>query len=310
MTEITAGREKGSRRPRGYADWRPQEKTRQLLEQVSTVFGQYEDFLPLTVRQVFYRLVGSFGYEKTEQAYARLAEALVRARRARLVPFGHLRDDGVVVAQTRWYQDERDFMESFAEEAKSYQRDLQQGQKYQIELWSESAGMLPQLASVANAFSVPVYSASGFGSLSAVRQIVERAQEWDRLVVLHVGDYDPSGESIFEAMTTDAQAFLEEDRLLASQEIIPVRVALTAEQVARHGLPTAPAKASDSRSRRWDGETCQLEALAPSDLARIVRGAIVAYLDEDVLDHQLHQEQQDRIARQRALPAGTSEDVD
>ena len=43
-----------------------------LLGQVEAVLDEYADYLPLTVRQIFYRLVGAYGYEKTERAYARL----------------------------------------------------------------------------------------------------------------------------------------------------------------------------------------------------------------------------------------------
>ena len=83
--KITAGRENGRTRPRGYADWRPQAKTRVLLDQVNDVLVEYEDYLPLSVRQIFYRLVATRGYPKDERAYDRLAEALVRARRARII---------------------------------------------------------------------------------------------------------------------------------------------------------------------------------------------------------------------------------
>ena len=40
----------------------------ELLEQVRSILAEYADYLPLTVRQVFYRLVGVHGYDKTEQA--------------------------------------------------------------------------------------------------------------------------------------------------------------------------------------------------------------------------------------------------
>jgi hypothetical protein len=100
---ITTGRENGRRRPRGYIDWRPQAKTRALLDQVGEILVEYEDHLPLTVRQVFYRLVGAYGYEKTETAYKRLGDHLVNARRARVIPFESLRDDGVTVMQERWF---------------------------------------------------------------------------------------------------------------------------------------------------------------------------------------------------------------
>lgn len=99
-SEITAGRENRRSRPKGYAAWRPQQKTKVLLDQVFAVLDEYDDHLPLTVRQIFYRLVGQYDYDKTEQAYDRLAEHLVRARRARLVPFDVIRDDGIVSYST------------------------------------------------------------------------------------------------------------------------------------------------------------------------------------------------------------------
>jgi CheY-like chemotaxis protein len=63
-------------RVRGFALWSPHGATLQLLEQVRAVLVEYEDHLPLTIRQIFYRLVGAYNYEKTERAYARLCEYL------------------------------------------------------------------------------------------------------------------------------------------------------------------------------------------------------------------------------------------
>lgn len=308
-TTVTSSRDMRRRRPRGYAEWRPQAKTRELLDQVGEILAEYQDYLPLTVRQIFYRLVGAYDYEKTERAYARLSEALVRARRARLIAFDDIRDDGVVVMAERWYADEQDFVEEFARQAEHYRRDRQQGQAHRLELWSEAAGMLPQLANVAHDYSIPVYSASGFVSLTAVRSIVDRARKRDgATVLLHVGDFDPSGESIFDAMARDAQAFLERDRLIATQRIIPRRVALTAEQVGLFGLPTSPPKSSDSRTQNWAGvATCQLEALAPDDLASLLRLAIVEWLDQERLHLEVGLEAADRAALTRALPRRTGQ---
>jgi hypothetical protein len=62
-----------SPRPRGFIDdWTPQAATMALIDQVKTVLAEYRDQLPLTLRQIFYRLVGAYEYEKTEKAYKRL----------------------------------------------------------------------------------------------------------------------------------------------------------------------------------------------------------------------------------------------
>ncbi len=107
MAEFTSSRENGHKRPRGYAPWRPQTKTRALLEAVEEVLDEYSEHLPLTVRQIFYRLVGTIGYPKDENAYARLCEHLVRARRARLIPFGSIRDDGETTFVSEWFESGR-----------------------------------------------------------------------------------------------------------------------------------------------------------------------------------------------------------
>jgi hypothetical protein len=307
MSEITASRENGRKRPKGYYPWRPPAKTRALLDQVYGVLEEYEDHLPLTVRQIFYRLVAMHGYEKTENAYDRLGEKLTMARRARLIPFENIRDDGVTTFSYNWFSGPQHFWDSVGATIRKYRRDRQAGQPYRIELWCEAAGMAPQLARVADMYSIEVYSSGGFSSLSAVRQIVDRAREGStKTVLLHVGDYDPSGVSIFESMCADAQAFLREDRILAMQEIIPVRVALTADQVAEYELPTAAAKSSDSRSQNWEGGTCQLEALAPDDLAELVHREIRSWMNLPLLHGQIAQEQDDRADLLRALPRGES----
>jgi hypothetical protein len=301
----TACRENGRRRPKGYAEWRPQARTRALLEQVDHVLAEYADHLPLTVRQIFYRLVASVDYPKTEQAYARLAEHLVRARRARLTDFDAIRDDGVTTYSTRWHDGPQEFWDDVGEQARDYRRDRQAGQRVRVELWSEAAGMLPQLARIADRYSVPVFSAGGFASLTAVRLIAERAlARAAPTVLLHVGDFDPSGVSIFEAMAADAREFVLADRIIGTLDLHPKRVALTAAQIARYELPTAPVKRSDSRSKGWRGETCQLEALAPDQLAALVAASITDQLDGDTFERQVAAEGADRRALLRALPAG------
>ncbi len=307
MSENTSSRVNRPKRPRerpkGYFSWSPQAKARALIAQVQEILDGYDDYLPLTVRQIYYILVGNYGYAKTEVAYDALSDKLVRARRARMIPFSAIRDDGVSVMEDNWYSGQQDFFEHYAREARLYRRDRQQGQAYRLELWAEAAGMLPQLARVAHEFSIPVFSASGFTGLTGIRMIVDRARDTDgETVLLHVGDYDPSGVAIFDSMTRDAQAFLEHDRIIHLQKIHPVRVALTGEQVAGYGLATTPAKATDSRSGRWHGETCQLEALAPNLLADLLRAVILDWVNEDRLRLEIEREDRDRVALLRALP--------
>ena len=100
---LLGGAERKRVRVRRFAPWSPQAATLALLERVRGVLGEYEDHLPLTIRQIFYRLVGAHAYEKDERAYERLCEMLNRARRGRMIPMDAIRDDGgTILAPNAW----------------------------------------------------------------------------------------------------------------------------------------------------------------------------------------------------------------
>ncbi|MEE8408304.1 MAG: tyrosine-type recombinase/integrase [Myxococcota bacterium] len=77
------------------------------------------------------------------------------------------------------------------------------------EVWVEAAGMVPQATRVAHELGVPVYSSGGFDSLTTKREAAQRILERHRpTVVLHIGDYDPSGLSIFDSAAEDITAMV------------------------------------------------------------------------------------------------------
>jgi hypothetical protein len=86
---ILGGAQRGRVRPRGIIAWNPHPKTHLLLDQVIAILDEYADYLPLTLRQIFYRLVGVYKYDKDEKAYERLGETLNKARRARIISMVH-----------------------------------------------------------------------------------------------------------------------------------------------------------------------------------------------------------------------------
>ena len=88
-------------RPKGFIAWRPHRHSQELLGKVHAVLDEYRNHLPLTLRQVFYRLVGAYGDEKDAAAYGRLGDLLVKARRARLIGFDVIRDDGITWERPR-----------------------------------------------------------------------------------------------------------------------------------------------------------------------------------------------------------------
>ena len=268
-------------RPRGFIeDYNPRAKTRELLAQVEDVLEAYTAELPLTARQVFYRLVATVDYPKNENGYARLQEHLANFRRAGVVGFNVIRDDGATIESPLEWASPEHFLEIAEEVAREGQGVRLEGQPQWIEVWCEAAGMAPQLARAVGDYGVTVYSSGGFDSLTIKYDAAERIAGRDvPTVVVHVGDFDPSGLALFQAAAQDVEAFVER---LGIEGVRFKRAAVTPEQIERHRLSTAPAKATDRRSA-WNGAdgTVQAEALPPDVLATEVRRAVESELDMD-----------------------------
>jgi len=299
---------------RGYAPWEPKDETAYWIGKVEEVLEEYWSYLPISLRTVFYRLVAEHGFEKTEAAYNRLGTWVARARRAQMLRFDGLRDDQGKAQRVMAFDGLDGFMESVEDQFRHYRRKRMSGQPVRIEMWSEATGVSDQLRHVAWEYGIPVHVSRGFASVTNTHAVAERALKFDGpTVVLHVGDHDPSGVSIYESLIEDARAFLIQKRTWAGSlkddpdgnlyydemdasgpTIRPVRVALTAAQVEEYGIETAPPKRSDSRSASWEGETAQAEALPPDLLERLVKEAIEAELDMDRLREEIGKEDEDR----------------
>jgi hypothetical protein len=270
-------------RVRGMAPWEPRAKTLPLLENMNAVLETYAEQLPLTLRQIFYRLVAAYGYDKTENAYASLGETLNRARRGGQIPFEAIRDDGITAVWPREFLSPEDFWEMVNEQVEDFELSAQEGQPQVIEIWVEAAGMVPQAFDAANPkYGVPVFSSSGFDSTTAKYNAADRFLAHERpTVVIHVGDYDPSGIALFEAARDDVTAFYVD--LGGEQPPQFVRAAVTPEQIERFHLPSAPPKKNDKRSAFTDTKTVQAEALPPDVLQTEIVSVVEQFIDQEVL---------------------------
>lgn len=261
-------------RPRGFMDnWKPKAETETLINQVQEILVEYRAYLPMTIRQIFYRLVGAYGYPKDEKAYKRLQEHIGKARRARLIPFRQIRDDGFSSISDYYDTTPEGFVASVKSQARHYRLDPQSVQATKLFVWCEAGGMTNQLASVANPYGVSVLSSGGFDSLTVKYDLAQTFSGFDRVKVFHIGDHDPSGVHIFSSLEEDIVAFMEG----RGTEIGFVRLAVLHEHIERYSLPTAPPKATDKRS--FDGETVQAEALPPDILCGILSHALAEQVD-------------------------------
>lgn len=282
MTTVT-GRTYTATRVRGFAPWNPRTETLDLLDTVREILVEYSAQLPLTNRQIFYRLVGAYGYDKTEQAYGRLCEILNRARRARIIPFDSIRDDGTMaLADGNWWRSPSQYWRSIRYWADNYKHHPADGQPIHAEIWVEAGGMGRQVATVAHPYGVTVYSAGGFNGLTDKYETAQRIAEQSKpVVIFHVGDYDPSGCAIIDSLAADVTAFVSE---MNPRRLIDWRrIAVTPDQIDHYDLPTAPQKRNDQRGEHM-ADTVQAEALPPDVLASEIDEAIAAVINHGVLE--------------------------
>jgi hypothetical protein len=150
-------------RAKGFAEWKPQKKTLALLSDIDAVLAEYEDYLPLTIRQVFYRLVGK-GHPKTENFYATVQEVTSRARRSGRIEFSSIRDDGVSRrgGERLTYETPRDYYKIHETISNFYKRSWHDDQPTFVRLLSEASGMVPMLERAVGQYRIGVASSSGF----------------------------------------------------------------------------------------------------------------------------------------------------
>lgn len=323
---------------RGYAEWNPKPEARHWVACTERVLAQYKDYWPLSVRQIFYRLVAEYEYPKSEAAYSKLTGILSRARRAQMLPWEAIRDGGLGrTVEAQYFADGDHFERSVRKWAEEMQLNRQRDQEAVIELWCEAGGMVPILEGIAEPYSCQVSTGGGYDSVTAKHNLAERvrdrAKKGLKTVILHVGDFDGSGEDMCEVLREDvlwmvavqvlshvtngpfeaeraAGGGWSKDAVSWAVGFLEVeRVALTAEQVVERGVETAPPKPSDSRSaafierNAWVAEelgtehiTAQLEALTPPELTELISGAIEGRMDMEVYGALVEEEEDVRAA--------------
>jgi hypothetical protein len=250
---------------RGFTEWKPGADALKLLTLVQAILKEYRAFLPLTIRQILYRLMGKDS-NISKDIESSLYETCRRARRAGIIDMDAIRDDGGAREEPQFWEDADDWMLATRVEAQTVRLDRQEGQKKRLVVYCEAAGMVPQLARVANPYGVPVLSSGGFDSLTEKHLF---GRDRNNIEVLHIGDFDPSGIWVFIALAEDISAFAKK----YGNKIDFTRIAVTPEQIEELGLETQPVNPDDKRAFPGD-VTAQAEAIAPDKLVEIVKAAI------------------------------------
>lgn len=237
----------------------------------------------LTVRQLYYQLVARALVVNTEKSYKRVTGVVNDAKLAGLMDWEAIEDrTREFIRRSRW-DSPAEFMRAAA---RGFHMDMWVGQESRVFAIVEKEALVGVLESACRQFDVPLLAARGYPSGTVLREFAESdllpcLNDDQRVVVLHLGDHDPSGID----MTRDLKERLE---LFADGNVRLLRIALTMDQIEEQSPPPNPAKSTDSRFRAYRKEfgveSWELDALQPQYLNDLVLEHIQEYVEQSVWD--------------------------
>jgi hypothetical protein len=231
---------------------------------------------PMTVRQVFYRIVSQGGIAKTENEYKNsVGRQLVAMRRSGRIPFSWIADNTRWMRKPTTYSSMEDALENTA---RTYRRSLWDNQDVYVEVWTEKDALAGVLLEETRVWDVPLMVSKGFSSITYLYEAAQAIRSQGKPAYLYYfGDHDPSGVHIDRVIENRLREFAPD------AEIHFERIAVTKEQIAQFNLPTRPTKRSDSRSKTFEGESVEVDAIPPRQLRAMVADCINRHVDQHAL---------------------------
>lgn len=239
------------------------------LDLIEAMAAAAEAAQPITGRGVGYKLftqglIPSMAKPEMQRVY----RLLKQAREQNIIPWEWIVDETRAIERVSTWPDPAEYARCVAQ---SYRRDFWDQQPHRVQVWSEKGTVRGVLAPVLDHYAVGFLPVHGFSSATSVHDIAEDDDGRD-LIVLYVGDFDPSGMFMSEE---DLPARFEK---YDGDHINLTRIALTVEQL--EGLPSFPAadKRKDPRFKWFvanhGGQCWELDAMDPNDLRDCVEQEI------------------------------------
>lgn len=286
-----------------YESWNPRGQSLELIGIAEQICSSYQaQGYDLTLRQLYYQFVSRDVIPNNQRQYKMLGNVIDRARRAGYLDWNYIVDRTRNLMGFATYDSPADLI---AEQEYRFHRDLWESQDYRIEVWVEKEALAGVIGRASGSYACDYFSCRGYVSQSEMHAAAKRHQRYERqgqdVVVLHLGDHDPSGID----MSRDIQ-----DRLsFFGANTVVERIALNMDQVEEYGPPPNPAKLTDSRVEeyiaRYGEESWELDALDPATLNALINEHIERYLNPSLYQDALNEE-----SRGRDLLRGVSENWD
>ncbi len=250
------------------------------------IFEAVRDEHPVTLRGVFYRVVSVGAVEKSEAGYRLVGRQLLKLRRAGVVPYSWITDGTRLIRKPRSWSDVETMLE---DAAASYRRALWHDQDVQVLLLSEKDAISGVVYPITAAWDVELGIVRGYSSETFAYSVAEGVAATTKTTfVYQLGDHDPSGVDAWRSFEEKVRGFG------LGGDAVFERLAVTPDQIIELDLPTRPTKSTDTRARRFAGESIEVDAIPATVLRQIVEDAIVQHIDARVYDLTQQVEQSER----------------
>jgi hypothetical protein len=236
---------------------------------------------PSTVRGMYYRMVSKGFLPKDDRAYNLVQQTLLHMRRDGLLPWRWITDSSRRV----WGHARFGDMASYADHvATNYRKDYWHDSPVNIEVWCEKDAMQGVIAPVVlREFGLDLYVSKGQSSASYLYEAAESIREDGRPTVVYIlSDFDPAGFRIAEKIEAGLR-----EHILEEQDLTARRIAVSYEQVLEYDLVTREVKKTDKGAAeflaRYGDVSCELEAMPPTTLRRLLSDHLETHMDKDRL---------------------------
>lgn len=274
-----------------------------IIEQADAICREYAaQGYDLTLRQLYYQFVARGFIPNRDTEYKRLGGIINDARLAGLIDWNHLTDRtrNVRGGDVR-FMTEGDYIRSLAD---SYSLPLWDESRVRIEVWVEKEALAGIVQRAAGGYRVEHFSCRGYVSQSEMWGAAQRLERklddgvTERIVILHLGDHDPSGIDMTRDIRDRLGLFLGGDGFDPGAVTIR-RIALNIDQVQQYNPPPNPAKLTDSRVggylARFGNESWELDALDPDTLRQLIE----SHIQSELADEGYESTWSDKLADQR-----------
>jgi hypothetical protein len=252
---------------------------RQSLELIEAMHAAAKAAYPITGRGIGYKLFTAGLIPSVDRpVMQRVYRLLKEAREQGGIPWEWIVDETRELERRPSWKNPTDFVEAVH---RSYRRDYWSQQPVRVEVWSEKGTVRGVLAPILDEYGVGFRVMHGFSGATTVHDV---SQDYDgrELIVLYVGDYDPSGMYMSEHDLPNRAAKYGGDHINFK------RIALGREHL--DALPSFPASDKQKDPRyKWFvqhyGNRCwELDALDPRDLRELIENAIQQEIEPDAWD--------------------------